>query len=209
MTAEQDFAIRELLLPGSLDGDEATEFREVSNALDAMALAKWGNLDRASTPRSRLTDWRPTPYFELDAFYARVDGRIAGVGLCRLSLQDNLDTAWIRVEVAEPYRGRGIGGALLEKAQASARARGRHVLQSSTEHPAGFEGRGLDLVVPATGAGGVPRPDPGVAFALRNGYSLEQISRFSTLDLASAKGWDALEAEAALCGLVLNSHSAA
>ena len=195
-TAEQDFAIRELLLPGTLDGDEGAEFRQVSEALDQMALARWGNLDRASTPRSRLADWRPTPYFEVDAFYARVDRGIAGVGLCRLSLQDNLETAWLRVEVAEAHRGRGIGTALLAKAQESAQRRGRRVLQSTTEHPAGFELPGVELLQPETGAGGVPRSDPGVAFALRNGFSLEQTSRFSVLDLASSEAWDSLEAAA-------------
>lgn len=195
-SAEQELAIRELRLPLSLEGDEGAEFRELSEALDAVVLTEWGNLDRAYTARSRLADWRPTPHFRFDAFYARVDGRIAGAAFCRIPLKDNLDTAWIRAEVLEPYRGRGMGTALLGRVQARAEGAGRHILQSYTDHRAGFEDSGMELVEPATGHGAIPRSHPGVAFALKHGFRLEQTSRCSSLDLRARHDWDSLEAAA-------------
>jgi GNAT superfamily N-acetyltransferase len=159
--------------------------------MDAMVLGRWGNLDRTSSPPARLAGWRDTPYAASRNFFARVEGSIVGHASCQVALKDNVDTAWLHVDVLDGYRRDGIGTALLRRVEDVAKAQGRHVLQSYTEHPAGFEGAGrLD---PATRVGGVPKDGPGVAFCLKNGYTLEQTSRFSTLEMDHNMEWEGLE----------------
>ncbi len=189
-----EIEILELRLPATPDGDDASEFREVCQALDAVVLDTWGNLDRAPTPRSRLGDWRPTDNSTLAVFVARDRAGVAGVAFCYAALRDNLDSAWLRVEVPPQRRRRGIGSALLARVEECAAGYGRHIFQSSTEHPEGFASS--KLLFPVTGAGGIPESAPGAAFALRHGYRLEQTTRFSVLDLKGNQDWSDAEAEA-------------
>ncbi|MBB6405877.1 GNAT family N-acetyltransferase [Arthrobacter sp. AZCC_0090] len=186
-----DFRIHELHLPESLEGPEGKEFRELCSAMDAMVLETWGNLDRASSAPSRLAAWRGTPYEASRIFSARDHGGIVGYASCAVPLKDNAGTAWLDVGVLQKYRGQGIGTALLRTVEEVAKAQGRHVLQAHTEHPAGFPGSGL--LDPATGAGGVPGDGPEVTFCLKNGYSLEQASRFSGLEMDHKAEWASLE----------------
>ncbi|MHC6221892.1 GNAT family N-acetyltransferase [Arthrobacter sp. MMS24-S77] len=186
-----DSRIHELHLPESLEGPDGQEFRELSAAMDAMVLETWGNLDRASSAPARLAGWRDTPYEVSRNFLARVDGGIVGYASCQVPLKDNVGTAWLHVDVLQRYRGHGIGTALLRTVEDVAKALGRHVLQAHTEHPARSEGSGpLD---PAAGAGGVPEDGPGVTFCLKNGYRLEQTSRFSRLEMDHNAEWTNLE----------------
>ena len=105
--------------------------------------------------------------------------------------------ALLHVHVLADFSGRGIGSALLRHAEALALAEGRTILQSYTEHPADFDPGGPGLVQPATGSGALPAAAPGVRFALRAGYRLEQVERFSTLALPPpATVLDALEHDA-------------
>ncbi|UKA57831.1 GNAT family N-acetyltransferase [Arthrobacter sp. FW306-2-2C-D06B] len=183
-----DFSIHELHLPESLDGPDAMEFGELSSVMDAMVLETWGNLDRASSAQARLAGWRDTPYEASRNFFARVDGSVVGHASCQVPLKDNVQTAWLQADVLAGHRRQGIGTALLRTVEGVAVAQGRHVLQAHTEHPIGSA---------ATGAGEVPRgvPDdsPGVAFCLKNGYTLEQASRFSSLDMDHNGEWQRLE----------------
>lgn len=188
-------AIHELRLPDTLDDAGADEFKAASGILDTVVVDTWGNLDRAQSARSRLADWRPTGNWATAVFVAEDDGGIAGIGFCRLSLRDNLDAAWLHVDVPPGHRRKGVGTALLSRAEMHAAAHGRHIFQSSTEHPAGFADAGL--LLPATGAGGIPAAASAAAFALRRGYALEQTSRFSLLDLTTNHDWTVLEADAA------------
>ncbi|MGM7777556.1 GNAT family N-acetyltransferase [Arthrobacter sp. KNU-44] len=181
-----DFSIHELHLPESLDGPDAKEFRELSSVMDAMVLETWGNLDRASSAQARLAGWRDSPYEASRNFFARVHGSIVGYASCQVPLKDNVHTAWLHVDVLEGHRRYGIGTALLRTVEEVARAQGRHVLQAHTEHPIGSAG--------AEGVpGGVPEDSPGVAFCLKNGFTLEQASRFSSLDMDHSGEWSRLE----------------
>lgn len=181
-----DFSIHELHLPESLDGPDGKVFRELSSVMDAMVLETWGNLERASSAQARLAGWRDTPYAVSRHVFARVDGRIIGHASCEVPLKDNIQTAWLEVDVLEAYRRYGIGTALLRTVEGIAKAQGRHVLQAHTEHPIGLAG--------AEGVpGGVPDVAPGAAFCLKNGYTLEQASRFSTLDMDHNAEWARLE----------------
>ena len=96
------------------------------------------------------------------------------------------------MDVLDGFTRRGIGTALLRHAEDLAASADRTILQSFTEHPADFDPEGpaapAALVKPATGAGGLPAAAAGVRFALRAGYRLEQVERFSTLALPPAAG---------------------
>ncbi|MFK4299543.1 GNAT superfamily N-acetyltransferase [Arthrobacter sp. GAS37] len=194
-----DFSIHELHLPESLDGPDGEDFRELSSVMDAMVLETWGSLDRASSAQDRLAGWRDTPYEASRNFFARVDGSIVGYSSCQVPLKDNVHTAWLHVDVLEGHRRHGIGTALLRTVEGIAKAEGRHVLQAHTEHPIGSAGAGAGAGAPATpfdpaaAPGGVPEDGPGVAFCLKNGYSLEQASRFSSLDMDHDAEWARLE----------------
>jgi GNAT superfamily N-acetyltransferase len=192
-----EFSIHELHLPESLAGPDAKEFRELSSVMDAMVLETWGSLDRASSAQSRLAGWRDTPYEVSRNFFARVDGSIVGHASCQVPLKDNVHTAWLQVDVLEGHRRQGIGTTLLRTIEGVAAAQGRRVLQAHTEHPIGSAGgtaaAGPTPFESAAAPGGVPDDSPGVAFCLKNGYALEQASRFSSLDMDHDAEWARLE----------------
>lgn len=150
---------------------------------DELVLQTWGNLDRATSPAARLQYWRDSPYTRVRLFFVRVDGRMVASSWVRFELQDNLSSALLHLSVLDAFTGRGIGRALLEHAEAVAAADGRTILQTFTEHPADFDVDGPNVIRPATGTGALPAAAPGVRFAGHAGYRLEQVERFSSLDL--------------------------
>jgi GNAT superfamily N-acetyltransferase len=188
-----DFSIHELHLPESLDGTDGKDFRELSSVMDAMVLDTWGSLDRASSAQARLAGWRDSPYEASRNFFARVGGSIVGHASCHVPLKDNVHTAWLHVDVLEGHRRHGIGTALLRTVEGVAEAQDRHVLQAHTEHPIRPAGAGPAAGPTAAVPGGVPEDGPGVAFCLKNGYALEQASRFSSLDMDHDAEWARLE----------------
>ena len=192
------YRIERLLIPDALDSADAGDFLAVGELCDALTLQTWGNLDRATPPAARLQFWRDNDYRQVQLFFVRQDGRMAARSWVRCGVLENLRSAMVHVDVLEEFSGRGIGQALLRHAEGLAAAAGRTILQSYTEHPSGFDPDGRDAVVrPATGTGAVPADARGVRFALKAGYRLEQVSRFSVLDVpAHATSWDALERQA-------------
>ena len=192
------YRIERLLIPDGLDSPDAADFLGVGELCDALTLQTWGNLDRATPPAARLQFWRDNDYRQVQLFFVRQDGRMVARSWVRCEVLENLRSAMVHVDVLEEFSGRGIGQALLRHAEGLAAAAGRTILQSYTEHPSGFDPDDRDTVVmPATGTGAVPAGARGVRFALKAGYRLEQVSRFSALDVpAHAASWDALEREA-------------
>lgn len=66
---------------------------------------------------------------------AEVDGRVAGLVATHLAPRlavDRLDCEIVAIVVASPRRGEGIGGALLDAAEAEARSRGARRLELSS-----------------------------------------------------------------------------
>ncbi|WP_426996610.1 hypothetical protein [Pseudarthrobacter sp. N5] len=113
----------------------------------------------------------------------------------RFPLRENVLGALIRVDVLNSFSGRGIGQALVRHAEALANEKGRSTLLSFTEHLADFDPDGQRLLKPGTG--GLPADARQVRFAVRSGYSLEQVACFSALAIARAPELlDAGEAEA-------------
>jgi GNAT superfamily N-acetyltransferase len=192
------YRIERLLVPDALDSPDAAEFLGVGELCDAQTLQIWGNLDRATPPAARLQFWRDNDYRQVRLFFVRQDGRMVARSWVRYEILDNLRSAMLHVDVLEEFSGRGIGLALLRHAEGLAAAAGRTILQSYTEHPAGFDPEDRDSTVrPATGTGAVPADARGVRFALKAGYRLEQVSRFSALDVpAHAATWDTQERQA-------------
>lgn len=177
------YLIEPLVLPSSLEDPDAKDFLEFNALSDARLLETWGNLDRASPPAARLEAWRDDSYKQLRMYFIRHGGTMAARSWIRFPLKENLGDALVRVDVLKAFEGKGMGQQLLRHSEAVAAERGRGTLQSFTEHPAVFDPDGSALLEPATGAGGVPAGDRAVRFALAAGYSLEQVSRFSALDM--------------------------
>ncbi|MFF2244819.1 GNAT family N-acetyltransferase [Arthrobacter sp. NPDC058130] len=184
------YLIEPLSLPASLDAAGvdagAAEFQEFMALSDELVLQMWGNLDRATSPAARLQFWRDSPYTRVRLFFVRLDGRMVASSWVRFELQENLSSALLHVNVLDAFTGRGIGRALLEHAEALAAADGRTILQTFTEHPADFDVDGPNVIRPATGTGALPASAPGVRFAGQAGYRLEQVERFSSLDLPNS-----------------------
>ena len=191
------YLIEPLHLPETIDAPDAAEFLEFGRLCDALTLETWGSLDRATAPGARLRYWRDNAYTRMRIFFARVDGTMVAKSWIRFEQQENLGSALLHVAVLKAYTGRGIGRALLDHAQSLAAATGRTVLMSFTEHPADFDADGPDVMTPLTGTGALPTAARGVRFAAAAGYRLEQVERFSSLDVAAAlPGLDRLERDA-------------
>jgi GNAT superfamily N-acetyltransferase len=191
------YRIEQLTLPASLDSPDDGDFLAVGELCDALTLETWGNLDRSATPAARLQGWRDNAYRTVRLFFVRQGGRVVGSSWVRCEVQENLCTALLHVQVLQEFTGRGIGRTLLEHAQALVAAEGRTILQSFTEHPADFDADAPGQLRPATGTGSLPAGSRSVRFALAAGYRLEQVERFSILEVqASAATWDDLERKA-------------
>lgn len=182
----ETYRIEALHLPAAPAAADAADFLEFNDLCDALALEAAGNRDRTTTPQARLRYWQESPYTRTDAFFVRVDGRMVARASVRFGLRENRDRADLHVGVLEKYAGHGIGRALLRHAEAVAAAAQRTVFVASTQHGPGFDPDAPDLVRPATGAGGLPASARGVRFAIAAGYRLEQVERYSSLDVAGA-----------------------
>lgn len=191
------FHIEPLVLPSSTDSPEAADFLEFSELSDALILETWGNLDLANPREARLESWRDDDYKQARFYFVRLDGRMVARSSIGLPLAENLHAALVRVDVLNEFMCRGIGQMLLRHAEELAAAHGRTTLQSFTEHAAGFDPDGPGILKPGTGTGSVPADSPAVKFALASGYTLEQVTQFSALDLPVPNGTlDALEQKA-------------
>lgn len=197
MTAST-FRIERLHLPATLGAPDAAEFLEHSDLCDALALETWGSLDRTTTAQARLRFWLDDTYTHTRIQFVRVGGRMVARSSVRFGQRENLNRAALHVAVLADYTGRGIGRALLQHAEAVAAAEGRTVFLTSTQHPADFDPAGPEVLAPATGTGALPAKARGVRFAQAAGYRLEQVDRYSRLDVAAATtpNLGRLEAEA-------------
>ncbi|BCW19977.1 hypothetical protein NtRootA9_26850 [Arthrobacter sp. NtRootA9] len=154
---------------------------------EAHELEQWGNLDRCPTLAEALEYWRGTGYEERHLYLARAAGEPAGLCSVTLPLRENTATAGIDILVGPAHRRRGLGRAMLDYAEAVARARGRTSLDGFHEVPLDRVGPGTDMLPARSGAGALPLSDPGTAFAAAAGYGLEQVERSSRLDVPVAR----------------------
>lgn len=184
-----DLHLVPLPLPTGLDAPDAWLLHGMVDAVNAGVLETWGNLDEARVPGEVLESLRRQDYEEKLRFVA-LDGpvdagpadpaRVLGCVAVNLPRQDNTHTGYAQLDVRPTRRCRGIGSALHDLMLTTARAHGRSMLTTSTDHRT-EPGPGEGALAPTTGTGRVRAADPGVAFAVHRGWQLEQVERRSVL----------------------------
>jgi GNAT superfamily N-acetyltransferase len=185
------WTIRELPVPESLDAPDAWLLRGAVEVEHESHRDAWGSLDLARTPHEVLTILRHQQYVRRERFVAvsgpAADGppdpaRVLGSAALALPVENNTHAAHLEVSVRPAARRGGIGSALYDAAVEVARAAGRTTLTASTDQRSEPE-PGPATLAPSTGSGLVRTDDDGVRFALAHGFGLEQVTRFSVLDV--------------------------
>jgi len=171
--------IDELAIPRSIDAEEAADFIAMTRVRNEIEAQVVGNYDLAFEPAELLPHWQ-NAYEPKRLLVARLDGAIVARGVYETSDVEGSPVAWIGVEVLERARGRGIGAALLARLEEWAAADSRSIVQGYLLTRVDEPG---DRLPSPTGFGAVPQGSPGVRFALAHNYVLEQVERFSRLDL--------------------------
>ncbi|MGN8244117.1 GNAT family N-acetyltransferase [Cellulomonas soli] len=182
-------SMRELPVPADLDAPDAWLLRGQIDAANEVAHHVWGTRDHWRTPHEALRSLHMQEYttklrlVALDeSSTAQEPARVLGYAALDLPRQDNTHTGYLGVAVRPAARGRGIGSALHDAALEIARTHGRTMLTAETDQtsePADDE----HALAPTSGTGRVRRDDPDVRFAMARGWTLEQVERYSVLDV--------------------------
>jgi len=175
------------------------------DALNESLVDTWGDTDHTQTV-DEYRVWLADQRFATDSCVVAVrddaheehdPARVVGFATLHLPVVDNVRTAEVDVAVRPSSRRAGIGAALHAALLDRARAAGRTHLIATTHHrvePA----PGPTSLAPATGRGLVDIRQPGARLASSLGYALEQVGRYSVLDLPLEEpGLASLEAGAA------------
>lgn len=180
-----------LPVPAGLDAPDAWLLHGFVDTANTVRLDTWGDLDESRAPAEALAALRAQEY-ETRLRYLALDAppadgppdpaRVLGCALVDLPRHDNTHLAWIDIAVRPEHRGRGLGGALYDRAVVAAHEEGRTVLTASTDHGA-EPPAGPGTLVPSTGNGLVRATDPGVRFLVARGWQLEQVARRSVLQV--------------------------
>ncbi|MGW9112448.1 GNAT family N-acetyltransferase [Microbacterium sp. NPDC055683] len=189
-----DWTIDPLVVPASLDADDAAGFLALARIANASWRRDSGTDLHDDDPAELLSRWQERRYRTHHGLLARRGDVVVGTA----SLSEDTTTtrsAEVEVSVEADEEDSGVGDALLAAVEAVARDRGRSVLQGWTIHrPTAV---GDDVLVPPTGAGAIPAADPSARRMQRAGYALGQVERNSVFDLhGSFDAVDALLADA-------------
>ena len=190
--------IAQLPLPATLDAADpaAADFIAAVELINANYEQIWGNGDFRDTPQTQLAGYRPTPLRRRILLGARTGSGLAGVAMVTLPLTDNLHSARVHVAVAPAARRTGLGTRLYAAAEQAAVGNGRRTLLGETDHP-GRPGAGAgSTLAPKSGTGSVPS-DAAAQFAVRSGFTLEQVDRVSLLNVADINDGPEVSAAAA------------
>ncbi len=180
--------IAPLPIPEKLHGPAGADFTASVELANLVTCLIWGNNDFWVSPAAKLEGSRANDYAVSYLWAAKDGDRHVGRALLELSLQDNEQNGYVFVAVHPEYRRRGIGRRLLAEAEAFAGSRGRTTLQAWSEHTAGFELEGRDIVQAETGIGSLPAASPAVRFATASGFRLEQVERCSSMPIPADPG---------------------
>jgi GNAT superfamily N-acetyltransferase len=202
--------IERLAIPAALDAEGGDDFAQSAAVGNAVEHHLWGHDDFATDVEDRILMAQPTPEREYVLGVARAEGRIVGNARISIPLRDNLQAAYVQLEVLPGKRRQGIASALLAFAEQQLTLRGRTTIMSWSDARMGVDGDAdadagvavVERLVPPTGAGWYPAADPAARLAVGRGFDLVQVDRQSVLHLAevrSDRGRDTLlrqEAEA-------------
>ncbi|BCW46447.1 hypothetical protein StoSoilB5_36310 [Arthrobacter sp. StoSoilB5] len=182
-SANGGLTIERCPVPQGAEATASPDFKAFHALRIAHELGLWGNLDHSATLAESLMFWQGNEYEERQVFLARLDGVVVGTGSLTLPLSENTTTAGVDVVVDAAFRRRGIGTRILEVLEKAAVERNRTSLDGYCGEPIGPVLAGEALLAAKSGTGGVPLNAASTRFALRHGYSLEQVETSSTLGL--------------------------
>nr|WP_201469625.1 GNAT family N-acetyltransferase [Microbacterium hydrocarbonoxydans] len=171
--------ITPLLVPTSLDDDDATDFRAYGDLNRLICDEAVGLPDIAPSTAQLLASWQDPTDTLCVGYVAKDGGEIVGMITIAYPQEQDAQAAEIDLMVPRRHWGRGVEDALLALAESEARAYGRSLVQTWTLH------RPLEtehMITPRTGWGRVPATALSNAVAAR-GYEFEQVERNSEFDL--------------------------
>lgn len=160
------------------DGDFA-DFRAAIDVRNRIGVEQSGADAGWFAPEESLPLWLSTDEDVL-GWIVREDEVVVGRAMLFVPHEQGSRRAQVHVQVLPEFRARGIGTRMLGFLELRAKERGRDVLQSWSEHTPNPG----EQVSAATGFGSIP-VDAATALLTRSGFTLEQVYRVSTLDLAA------------------------
>lgn len=190
-TSSAPWRILELAPVPSVDHPDAWAYHGMAAVDRAVETANLGHDDLARPVRQIVSGMLHQEYTRKQRFVAvldRPDGTaptaddVVGCAFLAMTLKENTHTADIYVGVHPDHQRQGIGTALAARAEEVAADAGRTTFFGWSLAPR-EAADDEEALVPATGAGRIPADTPGVRFALRRGYTIEQVERMSRLDL--------------------------
>lgn len=175
--------VERIAVPEGPGAEVTPDFRAFHELRVRHDVALWGTADRAPTLPEDMAFWRGNDYEERHVYLARVGGQVAGCGTLTLPLSENTTTAGVDVLVDAPFRRRGLGSVILDVLEGVAKDRGRRSFDGYCGEPIAPVLAVVPLLGAKSGSGGVPRDIASTQFAVRHGYSLEQVETNSSLAL--------------------------
>ncbi|WP_350353158.1 GNAT family N-acetyltransferase [Microbacterium sp. A8/3-1] len=178
---EPAFTISALIVPETIDSPDAADFLGMAEVRSTVEAEQRGAPGELFTAEEMLPNWKDEST-EMLGFVAKVEGRVVARG--SLALPADASECWASVAVLAAHRNRGIGSALYERLEQTARARGRTTIQNQTSFLAIATATDTgDSISAPTGFGSVPAELPSTRFLRNRGFSLEQVGRLSGLAL--------------------------
>lgn len=181
--APAPWQIEPLRLPATVDSADAADFAAANDLSNLTEGLRWGNNDHWISAENRLAGDRSSEYTARQSFIAKVGERLIGRADVELPLTDNTGSGYVYVIVHPEYQRRGLGSQLYAALENHMLREGRSVALSWSDHVARFDVDAADGLRPGSGPGSLPHTDAVVKFCLSLGYRLEQVERFSMLQL--------------------------
>ena len=171
-------AVEQLVVPASVDDDDAQDFIDNVDIHARAEAEKYGHDELRLTPAEVLLWWQD-PASPRALFGVKVDGELVGRAMYNRRVTDPT-TCWVAIDVVPEFRGRGIGSAIAERLQQFARSEGRSKMIGYVVSAPSIGGTRIDA---PTGFGSLPADTDEARFLQKHGYRLEQVVRASRLVL--------------------------